>query len=150
MPTAPIVSTSELVVQFAMKFRPVTETIGFISRKIDVIGRVVPLRRSGKNHIGLCPFHQEKTPSFQVDAENQLYYCFGCSSGGDVLSFVMKHQNLAFGDAVKYISERYNIPLPEGDRGRADDLLAASQQERAQILGRSRLRCRVFLQSAAL
>lgn len=101
---------------------------------VDVIGRVVPLRRSGKNHVGLCPFHQEKTPSFQVDAENQLYYCFGCSSGGDVLSFVMKHQNLAFGDAVKYLSERYNIPLPEGDRGRADDLLAASQQERARIL----------------
>ena len=55
---------------------------------VDVIGRAVHLRRSGNRHVGLCPFHQEKTPSFQVDAENQLYYCFGCGTGGDVLSFV--------------------------------------------------------------
>lgn len=101
---------------------------------VDVIGRVVPLRRSGNRHVGLCPFHQEKTPSFQVDAENQLYYCFGCGSGGDVLSFVMKHQNLGFSDAVKYLSERYGIPLPQKDYAGTDDLLAASRKERERIL----------------
>lgn len=82
---------------------------------LEVIGQVVQLRRAGNRHIGLCPFHQEKTPSFQVDVENQLYYCFGCGSGGDVLSFVMRHQNLSFGDTLKYLAERYHITLPERD-----------------------------------
>lgn len=101
---------------------------------VEVIGRVVPLRRSGNRHVGLCPFHQEKTPSFQVDAENQLYYCFGCGSGGDVLNFVMKHQNLSFSDAVKYLSDHYNIHLPQLDQTGSNDLFASSQKEREQIL----------------
>ncbi len=101
---------------------------------VDVIGRVVPLRRSGKRHVGLCPFHQEKTPSFQVDAENQLYYCFGCGKGGDVLRFVMEHQNLAFADAVQFLAERYNIPLPRTDHTVSDDLIEASRKERERIL----------------
>ncbi|MGA2939819.1 MAG: DNA primase [Syntrophobacteraceae bacterium] len=96
---------------------------------VEVIGRAVRLRRSGNRHIGLCPFHQEKTPSFQVDAENQLYYCFGCQSGGDVLSFVTKHQNLTFPDAVKYLADRYNIPLPQKERAAHGDL-----EERGRIL----------------
>lgn len=101
---------------------------------LDVIGRVVPLRRSGNRHIGLCPFHQEKTPSFHVDAENQLYHCFGCGTGGDVLSFVMKHQNLSFSEAVRFLSERYNIPLPRDDRSEDSALLEASRKERDHIL----------------
>ena len=96
---------------------------------VEVIGRAVRLRRSGNRHIGLCPFHQEKTPSFQVDAENQLYYCFGCQSGGDVLSFVTKHQNLTFPDAVKYLADRYNIPLPQKEHVAHGDL-----EERGRIL----------------
>jgi len=102
---------------------------------VEVIGRAVPLRRSGNKHLGLCPFHQEKTPSFQVDAENQLYYCFGCATGGDVISFVMKHQSLTFMDAVKYLAERYNIALPSEDRGDGDSsLLEASRKERDEII----------------
>jgi DNA primase len=101
---------------------------------IDVIGRAVHLRRSGNRHVGLCPFHEEKTPSFQVDAENQLYYCFGCGTGGDVLSFVMRHQNFTFADAVKYLADRYNIPLPQKDLALQGDLLLASQEERRRIL----------------
>jgi DNA primase len=69
-----------------------------------------------------------------VDADNQLYYCFGCGTGGDVLSFVMKHQNLTFADALKYLSDRYNIPLPQRDRAVPDDMLLAWQQERKKIL----------------
>jgi DNA primase len=79
---------------------------------VDVVGQLVALRRVGNRYVGLCPFHQEKTPSFHVDSENQFFHCFGCGQGGDVLSFVMKHQNLAFGDALKYLAERYHIPLP--------------------------------------
>lgn len=102
---------------------------------VEVIGRAVPLRRSGNKHIGLCPFHREKTPSFQVDAENQLYYCFGCATGGDVLSFVMKHQNITFMDAVKFLAERYNIPLPSTDQAEGDSsLLEAGRKEREEIL----------------
>ena len=107
-----------------------------IKQSVDIveeIGRVVRLRRSGNRHIGLCPFHQEKTPSFQVDAENQLYYCFGCGAGGDVLSFVMKHGNLAFPDAVEFLADRYNISLPQKDQVR-DDLFEANREERKQIL----------------
>jgi DNA primase len=83
---------------------------------VDVIGQVVPLRRVGNRYVGLCPFHQEKTPSFNVDAEKQFFHCFGCGTGGDVLNFVIKHQNLPFGDALRYLADRYNISLPEREQ----------------------------------
>lgn len=102
---------------------------------VDVIGQVVPLRRSGKRYMGLCPFHSEKTPSFQVDSENQLYYCFGCGSGGDVLSFVMKQQNLVFGDAVRYLADRYHIQLPQHDplSTVTPEALAAARKEKERL-----------------
>lgn len=102
---------------------------------LDVVGRVVPLRRVGNRHVGLCPFHQEKTPSFHVDASNQFYHCFGCGSGGDVLSFVMRHQNLSFGEAIEHLAERYQVVLPEDhgksphNRGRDE----ASLKEREEL-----------------
>ncbi len=80
---------------------------------VDVIGRVVTLRRAGHRHVGLCPFHQEKTPSFHVDPETQFFHCFGCGQGGDVVTFVMKHQNLSFGDALRHLADRYHVVLPE-------------------------------------
>lgn len=82
----------------------------------DVIGQVVALRRNGNRYTGLCPFHQEKTPSFHVDSENQFYHCFGCGAGGDVLSFVMKQRGLSFMEAVKYLADRYHIALPQPDQ----------------------------------
>jgi len=102
---------------------------------VDVIGQFVPLRRSGNRHLGLCPFHQEKTPSFQVDAENQFYYCFGCGSGGDVLSFVMKHQNLSFGEALSYLADRYHIDLPEKEHshGVSGAVTEEARKEREQL-----------------
>lgn len=80
---------------------------------VEVVGQVVPLRRAGSRHVGLCPFHHEKTPSFYVDASSQLYHCFGCSAGGDVLSFVMKHRNLPFIDAIQLLADQYHINLPK-------------------------------------
>ncbi len=102
---------------------------------IDVIGQVVPLRRTGNRHVGLCPFHQEKTPSFAVDSNNQFYHCFGCGSGGDVLSFVMKYQNLPFMDAVRYLAERYHIALPQMDleRGVSPGALEAARREKEEL-----------------
>lgn len=100
---------------------------------VDVVGRVVSLRRAGQRLVGLCPFHREKTPSFHVDPENQLFHCFGCGQGGDVVTFVMKHQNLAFGDALRYLADRYHVVLPEASH-RTVAAAEASRKEREALL----------------
>jgi DNA primase len=90
---------------------------------VDVIAESVVLKRSGRNFLGRCPFHQERTPSFNVNPERQIFRCFGCGEGGDIFTFVMKSRSLTFPDALRWLGERYgvNIPerTPEGDeRGR--------------------------------
>ncbi|MBR1523502.1 MAG: DNA primase [Lachnospiraceae bacterium] len=80
---------------------------------VDVIGNVVKLKRSGANYFGLCPFHSEKTGSFSVNREKQMFYCFGCGTGGNVISFVMDYENYSFNEAVKYLAERAGINLPD-------------------------------------
>lgn len=102
---------------------------------VEVVGQVVPLRRSGSRHVGLCPFHHEKTPSFHVDSNSQFYHCFGCGAGGDVLSFVMKHQNLPFADAIEQLADRYHINLPQKDARdpRTAKSVEAARNEQVQI-----------------
>lgn len=78
---------------------------------VDVISERVRLKKAGRNFTGLCPFHNEKTPSFSVSQEKQIYKCFGCGEAGNVISFVMKDKNLPFIEAVKYLANRANIPL---------------------------------------
>ncbi len=78
---------------------------------IDVIGAVVPLKRAGANFRGLCPFHREKTPSFNVHPQNQIFKCFGCGKGGDVFTFVREYEGLDFMGAVRRLAERARIPL---------------------------------------
>lgn len=80
---------------------------------VEVVSESVVLKRSGRNYLGLCPFHGERTPSFNVNPERQIFRCFGCGEGGDVFSFVMKSQNLAFPEALKQLADRYGVPLPE-------------------------------------
>ncbi len=80
---------------------------------VEVAGAYVDLKRSGNRYVGLCPFHHEKTPSFHVTKENQLYYCFGCHEGGNVITFIEKMEHLDFVETVKFLAERANIPLPE-------------------------------------
>ncbi len=80
---------------------------------VDVVGAYVDLKRSGNRYVGLCPFHHEKTPSFHVTKENQLYYCFGCHEGGNVITFIEKMEHLDFVETVKFLAERANLPLPE-------------------------------------
>lgn len=80
---------------------------------VDVIAPAVQLKRNGTRHTGLCPFHGEKTPSFTVFEETASYYCFGCFAGGDVITFVMKYQNLDYMEAVRYLAERSGMALPE-------------------------------------
>ncbi|OFV97379.1 MAG: DNA primase [Acidobacteria bacterium RIFCSPLOWO2_02_FULL_61_28] len=79
---------------------------------VRVIGETVTLKKSGSNHIGLCPFHQEKTPSFSVHATRQFYYCFGCGAKGDVFRFVMEMEKVPFPEAVRRVAQRAGIPVP--------------------------------------
>jgi DNA primase len=79
---------------------------------IEIVGEHVRLKRRGRRFVGLCPFHDEKTPSFSVDPENGLYYCFGCHAGGDMIDFVMRLERLEFPEAVEQLARRYGVPLP--------------------------------------
>ncbi len=93
-----------------------TSTIETIKAKIDVadeIGLVVPLQKSGKALKGLCPFHNERTPSFYVFPEAQTWHCFGCNEGGDVFTFVQKQQGLEFRDALFYLAEKAGVPVED-------------------------------------
>lgn len=78
---------------------------------VDLIGEYVDLKRSGSNYIGLCPFHSEKTPSFSVSPSKSIFKCFGCGVGGDVITFVMKRENLSFPEAVEFLADKYNVRL---------------------------------------
>ncbi len=78
-----------------------------------VIGMAVQLKRNGTRHVGLCPFHGEKTPSFTVFEDTASFYCFGCGAGGDVISFTMRYNNLDYIEAVRYLAERSGMQLPE-------------------------------------
>lgn len=80
---------------------------------VDVVSEHVKLKRTGNNHMGLCPFHNEKSPSFSVSGQKQMYHCFGCGVGGNVFTFVMEYENYSFVEALKYLAERANIALPE-------------------------------------
>jgi len=80
---------------------------------VDIASQYTTLRRRGKKHVGLCPFHSEKTPSFTVDEDKQLFHCFGCNTGGDLFTLVMEKENLSFPEALRFLAEKYNITLPE-------------------------------------
>lgn len=82
---------------------------------VDVISQYVNLKKKGANYFGLCPFHNEKSPSFSVSPGKQMYYCFGCGAGGNVITFVMEYENYSFVEAVKYLAERAGITLPEAE-----------------------------------
>ncbi len=80
---------------------------------VDIINMYTPLKRNGNRYVGLCPFHSEKTPSFNVSEEKQMYHCFGCGAGGTVIQFVMNAENYDFVEAVKFLAEKAGMPLPD-------------------------------------
>jgi DNA primase len=80
---------------------------------VIVIGSYIRLQKKGSNHMGLCPFHNEKTPSFSVSAAKQMYHCFGCGVGGNVFTFIMEYENYTFIEALKVLAERAGVQLPE-------------------------------------
>ena len=81
----------------------------------DVISSYVTLKRAGSNFSGLCPFHSEKTPSFTVFSGTKSFYCFGCGAGGDVVTFIMKAENLDYPSAIEFLARRAGITVPQGD-----------------------------------
>ncbi len=87
------------------------EQVRAASDIVDVIGSYVPLKRAGANFTALCPFHKEKSPSFNVNPQKQIFHCFGCHKGGDVFSFVKEYENIHFTDAVRRLADRAKIPL---------------------------------------
>ena len=80
---------------------------------VDVISGYVKLQRKGSNYFGLCPFHNEKSPSFSVSPGKQMYYCFGCGAGGNVITFIMEYENYSFTEALNLLSERAGVALPK-------------------------------------
>ena len=87
------------------------ERIRAASDIVEIIGSYLPLKRAGANFVALCPFHKEKTPSFNVNPHRQIFHCFGCHKGGDVFTFVREYENIGFMDAVRRLADRAKIPL---------------------------------------
>ena len=97
------------------------ETVKTTADMLDVVGARTQLKKSGARYTGRCPFHEEKTPSFSVNAVDKLYYCFGCGKGGDLISFVRETENLDFTEAIEWLAERFRIPLEYEESSPAAD-----------------------------
>ena len=95
----------------------------------DVVGVFVPLKKRGSNFIGLCPFHDEKTPSFNVNPARGIFKCFGCGEGGDSVAFLMKHQHYTYPEALRWLAERYHIHIEETEVT-AEEKQAQSEKDR--------------------
>ena len=108
---------------------------------VDVVSSYVALTRKGSNYFGLCPFHNEKTGSFSVSPDKQIYHCFGCKHGGGVISFIMEIENLSFPDAVRFLAKRVNMEVPEDDSDRE------ASRRRGRILALNKDAARWFYQN---
>jgi len=100
---------------------------------VEIISEHVVLKRTGKNYQGLCPFHSEKTPSFNVNPDRQMFYCFGCHAGGNVFSFLMNKENLTFVESLKILAERVGVELPEKESSPAQKQKEAKHKRGQQI-----------------
>lgn len=90
----------------------IIDKIRQIANIVDIASQYTTLKKRGRKNVGLCPFHPEKDPSFTVDDEKQLFHCFGCGVGGDIFTLVMEKENISFPEALRYLAEKYNLPLP--------------------------------------
>ena len=98
---------------------------------VDVVSQYVKLTRKGSSYFGLCPFHNEKTPSFSVTPAKQMYYCFGCGAGGNVFNFIMEYENYTFGEALKHLADRAGVELPKMEYSKE---VRQKAQEKAELL----------------
>lgn len=100
---------------------------------VEVVSQYVSLKRKGRNYFGLCPFHNEKSPSFSVSETKQIFHCFGCGAGGDVIGFLKKIENIEFKDAVEMLAERANITLPKIETTKEEQKMAMLKEKVYQI-----------------
>ena len=107
---------------------------------IDYVSQYVQLKKSGRDYSGLCPFHHEKTPSFHVSREKQLFHCFGCGASGNLVQFVMRSENLDFVDALKVLADRAGIIIPEDDGNFSDE----NHEKKKRILAMNKYAARFF------
>ena len=108
---------------------------------VDVISQYVKLTRRGSTYFGLCPFHNEKTPSFSVTPSKQMYYCFGCGAGGNVYNFVMEYENYSFGEALSHLADRAGVKLPKIEYSRE---AREKAEQRATLLEINKLAAQYF------
>ena len=100
---------------------------------VDIVSEAVLLKKAGKNHVGLCPFHSEKTPSFTVSPDKQIFHCFGCGTGGNVFSFLMKQEGLSFPEAAERLARRYGIDIQFGTLSREQKKKLSERQSLLEI-----------------
>jgi len=100
---------------------------------VDVISSYVRLQKKGGTYFGLCPFHNEKSPSFSVTPAKQMYYCFGCGQGGNVFTFMMKYENYSFTEAVQNLADKAGITLPVGEFTAAEKAKADLKMQLLQV-----------------
>ena len=108
---------------------------------VRVISEYVRLRKAGANYVGLCPFHSENTPSFHVHQAQQFYHCFGCNAGGDVFKFIQSVERITFPESLKFLAEKYGIPMPKADFSKEQDSTA---KERLTLLDINQKATKVF------
>ena len=108
---------------------------------VDVISQYVKLTRKGSSYFGLCPFHNEKTPSFSVTPSKQMYYCFGCGAGGNVFTFVMEYENYSFGEALSHLADRAGVQLPKIEYSKE---AKAKAEKRSTLLEINKLAAQYF------
>ena len=108
---------------------------------VDVISQYVKLTRRGSTYFGLCPFHNEKTPSFSVTPSKQMYYCFGCGAGGNIYNFVMEYENYSFGEALSHLADRAGVELPKIEYSRE---AREKAEQRATLLEINKLAAQYF------
>ena len=119
----------------------VVEEVRMKNDIVDVISGYVHLQKKGANHFGLCPFHNEKSPSFSVSGSKQMFHCFGCGTGGNVFTFLMEYENCSFVEAVRLLADRAGVSLPEAD---ASEEARKREGRRARLLQVSREAAKYF------
>ena len=104
---------------------------------VELVGGRTQLKRAGGRYTGRCPFHEERTPSFSVNAQDKLYYCFGCGAGGDAITFVRETEQLDFGQAVEWLADRFRVPLEFEEGTPADDKRRRARERLASLMERA-------------
>ena len=130
-----------------MASKEILEEIRARSSIVSLIGERIPLKKSGRNFKGLCPFHQEKSPSFMVSDDKQIFHCFGCGAGGDIFTFVMKIDGLDFPEALKDLARRAGVTLPKESQSQSPDADAEWERRKQWSLKLNQLALEHFIKN---